>query len=165
LKGKIDMSYNSKKTISSMAVGALVFIAYIVYALGETAPVITDLRAWAVAILIFIGIGVAVTIIIQILFHIAYAIGIAIKDGDDKRVDRIMKVSMVEDERDKLIMLKSSQIGYICASFGFAAGLLVLVLGLPVLFILHIMFGSFAVGSIVEGGVSIYHYESGVRNG
>jgi len=151
----------------SMCVGILLIIAYVVYALGGTSPASEDLKSWAVVLLIYIGICVAAGIVIQILFHIALAIGISVKekDHDDAKIERIIKSSMLEDERDKLISLKSARIGYICSGFGFVAGLIGLAAGMQAVVVLHIIAGSFAVGSIVEGCVSVYLNERGVRNG
>ena len=161
------MSYSSKKTISSMAAGIILIIGYIIYARGGTAPAHDDLKAWAVVILVFIGIGVAATIVVQILFHIAFAVGTAVKEReqDDKTVERIIEASVIEDERDKFISLKSGRAGYICSGIGFVAALAALAFGLSALFALHILFGAVFIGSFVEGVVSIYHYERGICNG
>ena len=161
------MSYKSKRNLVSMAAGVLLIIGYIIYALGAASPAPDDLKTWAVAMLIFIGTSVAVMIAIQILFHIGLAIGIAVKEkeNDDKQVERIIESSMYEDERDKLINLKSSHIGNVCVGVGFVAGLIALALGISAVVALHIIAGAFAVGSIIEGGVSIYLDERGVRNG
>ena len=161
------MSYNSKKTIASMLAGVGLIIAYIIYARGGSAPAPSDLKAWAVAMLIFIGIGVAVEIVIQIIFHIALAIGVAIKEQkqDEKTIERIISSTVTEDERDKLIGLKSANVGYAFAGMGFVAALIALAAGATILVAVHITFGSFCIGSIVEGGISIYHYERGVHNG
>jgi hypothetical protein len=153
-----------------MAAGLLLFAAYTVYALGKNSPGPEgpeSLQSWALVMLVFIGIAVAASIVIQILFHIAFSIGIAVKEreSDDKKVERIIESSMVEDEMDKLINLKSGHIGYICAGIGFAAALAALAFGASAVFALHILFGSFAGGSLVEGGVNIYLYERGVSNG
>jgi len=150
-----------------MGVGILLLAAYIVYALGNASPAPEDLKSWALAILLYIGVCIAAGIVIQIIFHIVLAIGISVdeKDHDDKKVERIIKSSMFEDERDKLISLKSSHIGYGFAGFGFVAGLIALALGILPIVVLHIMAGAFAVGSIIEGSVSVYLNEKGVRNG
>jgi hypothetical protein len=153
-----------------MATGLLLFAAYAVYALGKNSPGPESpekLKFWAIAMLIFIGIGIAASMVVQILFHIAFSIGIAVKEreSDDKTVERIITSSMVEDEMDKLIGLKSAHIGYICAGIGFIAALAVLAFGLSAVFALHILFGSFAAGSIIEGGMSVYFYERGLQGG
>jgi len=164
------MSYNSKKTIASIIAGVLLAVSYTIYALGGSAPASDDLKAWAVVMLVFIGIGVAATIVIMILFHIAFAIGIAVKEKmqghePDENVERIMKSSMVEDERDKLIERKSDRVGHIFAGFGFIGMLIALACGMSAVFALHIMLGATAFGMIVGGGVNIYYHERGIRNG
>ncbi|MDR1531874.1 MAG: hypothetical protein LBS62_06775 [Clostridiales bacterium] len=147
------MSYNSKKNISSIAAGILIIAAYAVYAFGERAPAPDDLKSWATAMLVFIGIGVAAVIVIQIIFHIVLAVGIAAKEQDcnGKEVERIISSSMVEDEREKLITLKSAHVGYICAGIGFIAALVALACGWSAVAALHILFGTSAVGSVAEG--------------
>jgi len=161
------MSFNSKKAIASMSAGVLMIIAYIIYALGQCSPAPEDLKSWAVAMLVFIGISVAVVIVIQILFHIATAIGIAVKEQerDRKQIDRRFSSLTVEDERDKLINLKSSRITSVVAGIGFVAALFSLAFGASAVLALHIIFGSCAVGSTAEGIASVYFYEKGVRNG
>ena len=158
------MSYNSKKNIASMLAGVLLMGAYIVYALGQSSPGAEDLAAWAVAMLVFIGIGVAAAIVIQILFHFVFVVGIAIKEReqDDAVLERIISSTIVEDERDKMIEAKSAQVGYVFAGIGFLTALVILAFGMSALMALHTIFGAFFLGSIVEGGRSIYHYERGV---
>lgn len=161
------MTYNSKRTIASMITGIVLFISYAVYAFQKYSQGITEIKFWAVAMLVFIGIGVAGAIVIQIIFHIVYAIGIAVKERDqsDRDVERMIAASVVEDERDKLINLKSAHIGYIIAGIGFISALISLALGSSEIFALHLVFGTFAIGSFVEGGISVYLYERGVHNG
>ena len=167
------MSFKSRKTIASIVAAAALLAGYIAYALSSKAPAPGDLRSWAVAMLVFIGISVVVMVVLQIIFHIAFAIGIAVKEGiavidgerDEKKLRRIFDSETVEDERDKLVGLKSVRIGYSIAGAGFIAALIALLLDQSALCALHIVFGSFFVGSAAEGVVSVYHYERGVRNG
>ena len=158
------MSYNSKRTITSMTAGCITVIAYIIYALSRHSPAPDDLKGWAVTMLVFIGIGVAAVILVQIVFHIVFAAAVAAKERgrDDKTVERIIASAVLEDERDKLIGLKSSHIAYVFAGLGFLAALISLAFGGPVLAALHIIFGATAVGSVVEGIASVYFYEKGV---
>lgn len=161
------MSYNSKRTIVSMIAGSIVLIAYFIYTLSEYAPDSENLKSWAITILVFIGIGIAGLIVVQILFHVGFAIGVAIKEQsiEDKEIERMMEASMIEDERDKLINLKAAHIGYTCAGLGLAVTLTLLAFGGSVIFALHILLGAFSIGSLIEGAVSVYLYERGVHNG
>lgn len=161
------MSYNSKRTITSMAGGVILLAAYIIYAFGVKAPASESLAAWAKTMLIFIGIGVVGSIVIQILFRIVYAIGVAVKEREhcDKDVERMVSSSMVEDERDKLVGLKAARIGYFFAGIGFLAALAALAFGASGILALHMLFVTFFIGSLMEGAMSVYYYERGVHNG
>jgi len=160
------MSFNGKRTLIQVISGIILAAAYIVYALSAKAPAADNLKAWAIAMLVFIGISVAAIIVIEIIFHIVTAIGIGINEHlqgrDEKNAERIMKASMVEDERDKLIDLKSTHVGYICAGFGVVAALIALASGAPAVAALHVIFGAFAAASVAEGVIKIIYYEKGV---
>jgi len=161
------MSYNSKKAIARTAGNIIILSAYIIYVLGKTVAGSEDLRPWAISILAFTGAGIALLIIIEILFHIFSAIGIAVKERsqDEKSIKQTISSSMIEDERDKLISLKSSFTAFVCASAGFIAAMIFLVFANNNAASLHIMFSGFCGGSIIQGVVSIYYYEKGVRIG
>lgn len=164
------MPYQSKKTITSMVGGALVLAAYCIYAFGRySSGAIAEgnLKFWAGTMLVFIGIGVVGIIILQIIFHIALSIGIAVKDRacDEKEVNKRIEATMIEDEMDKLIELKSSQIGFVLAGVGFVGALILLVLGYSTVVMLNVMYLSFLVGSLMEGATSLYFYGKGVSSG
>ena len=160
------MSYRSKRTITNIVASILLISGYIVFALSPAAPAQEDLKTWAIVMLIFIGICIVALIIVQILFQIGYSIGVAIKEREckDEDVERIVSSSMVEDEMEKIIKLKAARAGYSIAGAGFIAALLLLVFNGTAVLALHIILGSFILGSIVEGCVSIYHNERGVHN-
>jgi uncharacterized membrane protein len=161
------MTYNSKRTIVSIISGVILMIAYLAYAFGNNAPEADDLKGWAIAILVLVGIGVVSQIVIQIIFHILYSIAIAVKERDigDEQIERILSSTVTEDEMDKLINLKSAHIGYICVGVGFIVALVALAFSQPVVYALHILLGSFLLGSFAEGCVTVYLYERGIRNG
>lgn len=164
------MSYQEKRTITGIATGALVLAAYCLYAFGKYASGAVapdDLKFWAVTMLVFIGIGIAAMIVIQIVFHILLSIAIAVKkrDCDDKEVERAIETEVVEDERDKLIELKASRVGYTCGGIGFVAGLVSLVLGYSPAVMLNALFLAFCAGSLFEGFAHLYYYRKGVKNG
>jgi len=150
-----------------MGVGIVLLIIYGIYALGSAAPAPDDLRAWAVAILVYIGVCIVAGIVVQILFHIVFAAGVSVKEGEGncQEVGRIIKWSLLEDERDRLIELKSTRMGYNFAGKGFCVGLIALAAGVSTVIVLHIMAGSFALGAIVEGCMIIYLNEGGVHHG
>ena len=155
------MTFKSKRTITSIITGLILATAYCFYALSQNAPAAEDISAWATTILIFIGIAVAANITIMIFFHIAYSIGVTAKEHDN--AERIIAAETAEDEMDKLVELKSSRAGYICAGIGIMAALVWLAfLDTSVVVALHLLLaGSFA-GSMIEGIISIRLYERGV---
>jgi hypothetical protein len=152
-----------------MVGGALVLAAYCIYAFGRySSGAIAEgnLKFWAGTMLVFIGIGVVGIIILQIIFHIALSIGIAVKDRacDEKEIDKRIEATVIEDEMDKLIELKSSQIGFVLAGVGFVGALILVVLGHSTVVMLNVMYLSFLVGSLMEGATSLYFYGKGVSN-
>jgi hypothetical protein len=64
-----------------------------------------------------------------------------------------------------IINLKSEHVGHILVGVGFLAALIVIATGYPVIYALHILFGSFLAGSVAEGLTTVYLYERGVHNG
>lgn len=164
------MSFQEKRTIASLVSGFIVLVIYCIYAYIKVLKGVVsfdNINFWAVTMLIFIAIGIVSTIIIQICFHILFAIGISIKSKiegdsiDDEKIKKIFKVETIEDERDKLVELKSERIGYAFGGIGFVVSLFVLAFdGLPSL-MLNIMFLSFLVGNLLEGFAQLYHYKKG----
>ena len=164
------MSYQEKRTWASIISGALLLAAYCFYAFNPARLAALppgDLRPWAVTMLIFIGIGIVATIVIQIVFHILLSISLAVRakienqDSDDKEIERAIKGEMVEDERDRLIELKSAQIGFAVAGIGFVSALLWLVFSNSPVVMLNIFYLSFSVGSLLEGIGQLYYYRRG----
>jgi hypothetical protein len=168
------MSYKVKSTIVSMVSGVLLMVAYVIYAAGKVnsgAATLDDMKFWAATILVFIGIGVAAIIVIQIVFHILLAIGKAVqeqvKNGkvDDREIGKSLELDMVEDEMDKLISLKSMRIAYAVCGIGFVAAMISLVMNQPAAVMLNILFGSFYIGSLIEGFTQMFYYGRGIKNG
>ncbi|MCL1809638.1 MAG: hypothetical protein FWG42_07745 [Clostridiales bacterium] len=161
------MSYSSKKTIASIVAGVFVVAAYITYALSKHSPAPDNLKLWATAMLVFIGMSVAAVIAVQIIFHVVFAVKIAAsgQDQGDETVERLIASTVVEDERDRLVGLRSARIGYIVTGAGLVAMLAALAFGLPTVAALHILLGATSTGSLAEGIASVYFYERGVSNG
>lgn len=157
------MTLKSKRNITIMAMGILSFIAYLVYALSNSAPHTDDLKAWAIVMLVFIGISVVAQIVVLIVFHVAVAIEIAAKEKekDGKTVDRIIKSEMTEDERDERISQKSSHIEYTCVGGGLVVALIALAFGALAITALHILLGACFVAALTGGIVNVYLYEKG----
>jgi hypothetical protein len=161
------MSYQEKRTIFTVLTGLVLLIAYGVYTYGKVQSGyngVEDLRFWATTMLVFIGIGIVLTIIGQIIFHILMAISIAVKekvnsaDCSDEQIEKSINSSMVTDEMDKLIELKSMRIGFFFAGVGFVVGLILLVLNYSPIVMLNLLYVSFSLGSLLEGLLQIYYY-------
>jgi len=164
------MSYQEKKTIVSIISGMFVLVAYCVYVVGKyqsQAVSPNDLKFCGVIMLVFIGIGIAATIIIQILFHIALSVGIAVRERncDEKVIEKEIARTIIEDEMDRLIELKAMRIGLIIGGIGFVAALVSAVFSYSVAVVLNIMFLSFGLGSLAEGAMSLYYYRKGIGDG
>jgi len=165
------MSYQEKRTITSIITGALVLAAYCIEAFGlyqSGAVAQGDLKLWAITMLKYIGIGVVAAIVIQIVFHIMFSISITVKETirdsqtAEQEIEKRIKGEMVEDERDRLIGLKSNMVGFILAGIGFVWGLISLALNSSPVVMLNIMFISFSAGSLFEGFAQLYFYRKGV---
>ena len=164
------MSYQEKRTATSIFSGVLILAAYCIYAFNPSRLAALppgDLRPWAMIMLIFIAVGIGAMIVIQIVFHILLSIALAVQakiedqQSDDKEIERIINREMVEDERDRQIELKATRIGFAVAGGGFVIALLSLVFNYSPVVMLNIMYLSFSVGSLLEGVGQLYYYRKG----
>jgi hypothetical protein len=168
------MSYPQRRTLVNIVTTALVYTAYCITAFTRHA--ITDpLRPWAITMLTFIGIAALAAIIIQIVFHVAFSIRVSVREAV-KRMDQqdedigeeiseAIQGEMVEDERDKLLELKSARAGSIAAGAGLFLGLISLLLNYPEAVMLNLIYGAFFLGSIAEGIVNLVLYQRGASHG
>ncbi len=163
------MYYPEKKSIVSIVMGVALLAAYCIYAIGKVAQGavgLEDIRFFAVTMLTFIGIGIAATIAVQIVFHILLSVSIAVRerDKDGKAIEQAINAEMVEDERDKVIELKSMRITTIVSMVGFIAGLVLLALGYQPAVMLNVLFIAGALGAIGDDVAKLIYYRVGVRN-
>lgn len=157
------MYYQQQRTIVGIVEGAALMAAYCIYVLGKLnagAAAPDDVKFFAVAMLTFIGIGVGVGIAVQIVFHILFSVSVAVRERskDGKEIENAVNSAMVEDERDKLIDLKSTRITFIVMMVGFVAGLVLLALGYSTALMLNILFLSAWLGTIAEGVSKLVYY-------
>lgn len=166
------MSYQEKRTFVTILVGFLVLISYLIFIFTKhqnDSLDVNNLKFWATTMLIFIGIGVIATIITQILFHIFYSIGYAVKEKiknpeiSDKDIEKSIKSHMVTDEMDKIVELKSMRIGFVFAGVGFVLSLVLLLLDYSAAVMMNSIFISFNLGSLFEGFMQLYYYKRGIR--
>jgi uncharacterized membrane protein len=148
------MTYQEKQSIVNIVSALLITSIYgsIVYqkhVLGQF-DLTTDFKTWGVIFLIFIGVSIVSRIIIYIIFHILNAIATR-----DEKVP-------IEDERDKLINLKSTRNSFHAFSVGFMLLFVMLAFGMPIygLFIFMVIFG--VISEIIENSSRIYYHRKGV---
>lgn len=148
------MSYQEKQNVVNIFSGLLVtaIYAYIIYQkqLSGELDLATDYRQWGFLFIIFIGVSIVARVIIQIIFHIINAIA--------TRTDDVPK----DDERDKLVKLKSTRNSHYVFITGFTFSMIMLAIGWPVytLFIVYIATGVLA--EITDNGSQIFYYRKGV---
>jgi len=168
------MTYQETRTGANILAGLIILIAYCLHAFNPARMATLpqgDLKPWAITMLIFIGISIVATIVIQIVFHILFSISLAVRSKIENRnrddneierdIERNIKSEMVEDERDRMVDLKSTRIGFIVAGAGFMSALLSLVFNASPVVMLNIMYVSFFTGSLLEGLGRIYYYRKG----
>lgn len=165
------MSYQVIRTITNIISSAVVLAVYLFHVSSRyqagLLPV-DDLSSWARVMLIFIAIGIAAAIVIQIIFHILFSIGIAMKESiangscNEQEIEKTIQLEMVEDEMNKLIELKSLRVGYVFAGIGFVASLIYLSLNYPAMVMLNILFVSFSASGILDGFARLYYYKRGI---
>lgn len=166
------MTYQISRTITRILTGAVLLTVYLFQVYNRYQAGILSMekiQSLAQLMLVFLGIGIVVTIAVEIVFHILFSIGVAMKetikkegDCDDKEIGRTIKQEMVEDEMAKLIDLKSLKIGYVISSIGFVSSLISLALGHPVFITVNILFVSLFIAGILEGFARIHYYKRGI---
>ena len=109
-------------------------------------------RLWGIVI----AFSVIVTVVGMILTHIVSAIVIAVQTGDDDP-----DIEDIEDERDKLIDLRGTNVTYTISSIGSFFAMLTFALGQSplVMFTLLVFFG--LVAQIVGDGTRLFLYRRG----
>ncbi len=150
------MSFQEKSSWVSIFSSAAVYIGYLLFILskisGGTFNPETDFKYWAIVVLILIP----VQIVANIVFHILFSIGnaVATQSGEDIPEE-------VKDERDVIIDLKASRVGYNIVGAGFLISLLSLILGFPVFYMFNIVFLFFSLGEIIGSILKLRYYKRG----
>lgn len=148
------MSYQEKQNIVNIFSGLLItgIFAWTVYQrhLEGRFDLTEDFTKWGVLFLIFMGVSIVARIIIYIIFHIINAIATREEDVP------------VEDERDKLIKLKSTRNSYYTFSICFVSAFMLLAIGMPIYCIFIAFLASGLLAEIVDNSSQIYYYRKGI---
>ena len=150
------MSFKQKNIMVSLVNFTFILVFYLIKVVqmlqNETFTAPNVFRVWG----IIIALAIFVTIAATILTHIVSAIIEAVRTGNDDP-----DIEDFEDERDKLIDLRGTQITYSVSSFGVFFAMLTFVFGQPplVMFSLLIFFGVLA--QIIGDAVRLYLYQRG----
>jgi uncharacterized membrane protein len=148
------MSYQERMNIVNIVSGLLItpIYAWIVYQrhLQGRFDLTDDFKTWGIIFLVFMGVSIVARIIIYIIFHILNAIATREEDIPG------------EDERDKLVKLKSTRNSHYAFSISMVLGFVLLAAGMPIygLFIVFIISGLFS--EIVDNGSQIFYYRKGL---
>ncbi len=161
------MSYQEKKRGANLGLALVILLAYCfkVYRLVQAnAYDLNNLQATATLMLKYIGVSIVATIILQISFHILYSVFYALKNRDlgKEDIEKGINAEFVEDERDQLIELKSSRVGWWIAGGGFFIGIILAAFNYPVAIMLNITYIAYSIGSLSEEAVSLYFYRKGL---
>ncbi len=104
---------------------------------------------WAETLLILMPVTIAAKIIIHIIFSISNTIATR---------EKIPPM----DERDKLIELRSSQIGKYVFGLGFIASMATLVMGMSVNAMFIVIIASGILSEILDNGFQLYYFRKGI---
>jgi hypothetical protein len=167
------MSYQEKRSISSIFATVLIFLGYWLYAshrLQTGTALASDLSFWGLLILIFVPVSIVVRILIEIGLAIANATANAIANAAANAKANAaacgdaapyIEDPSFTDERDQLIELKSERFSAYVAGFGFLLAMLLLVLKQPAYVMLNTIFLAFNLGAIAESLAKLYYYRRG----
>jgi hypothetical protein len=150
------MSFQQKNVTVSLVNFSLILGIFLIRVFqmiqGDSFNSANVFRLWGIVI----ALGILVTIFATILTHIVSAIIQAIKTGEENP-----KVEDFEDERDRLIDLKGTNVTYLVSSIGVFLSMLTFALGQPalVMFTLLIFFGLLA--QVVGDTSRLYLYRRG----
>ena len=148
------MGQKEKQVLASLTASVLIIVFYSLYVYNryiEADPeVLNNFRFWGKSFLILIPVAIIAQIIIHILFAIVNKI-VTNEDLDGK-----------EDERDKLIELKSIRVSHWVFTAGFVLAMGSIALGMEPWVMFVTMIASGFLSEVISGSVKIYYYRRGV---
>lgn len=151
------MTFQEKSIVVSLGTSILVLGYFVIrsltlYAGGLPEPVLIY-RLWGITILLVIAFNIAGNILTQILTAIMEAIRTG---GED------VEIESTTDERDELIKLRGTSIGYTVFSIGGGLAMLTLVLGQPALILFSLLTFFGLVAEIVADSMRLVYYRRGI---
>lgn len=151
------MTFQEKTIAVSLSTGILVLGYFVIrsltlYAGGLPEPGLVY-RLWVITILLVIVFNITGNILAQILTAIMEAIRTG---GED------VEIEDVTDERDELIKLRGTRIGYAVFSIGGGFAMLTLVLGQPALIMFSLLTFFGLVAEIIADSMRLVYYRRGI---
>jgi hypothetical protein len=148
------MDIKEKRILVSLIGSVLVFLFYALYVYNKhiagSPEIINDFQFWGKAFLFMIP----VAIVAQIIIHIILAIFAKITTNED--------LDTIDDERDKLIELKSIKISHYIFLAGFMTAMIWLAIGAQPGLMFILLFSSGFIASIIGEIAKLYYYRKGV---
>jgi flagellar biosynthesis protein FlhB len=148
------MDNKEKQILVTIITLILIFAGYAFYVYQKYVEpdfsILNNFKFWGKTFLIFIP----VTIVSQIIIHIVFAIINKIVTNED--------IPTLNDERDKLIELKSIRISHWIFTTGFLLSMVTLVLEMPPYMMFITLIASGFISGIVSEIAKLYYYRKGV---
>ena len=138
------MSFQQRNITVSLVTFILILGFYLlrIFQLLETDSFVSTnvFRLWGIIVVL----AIVATIVLTILAHIGSAVFQVIKTGDENP-----KIEDIQDERDKLIDLRGTQITYVASSLGVLVAMLTFVFGQPPLLMFSLLIFSGLLAQII----------------
>ena len=148
------MEQKEKQVLVSLIASLIIIVFYSLWVYSkyiESNPgIINDLKFWGRSFIVLIP----VAIITQIVIHILFAIINKIVTGED--------LSDKDDERDKLIELKSLRVSHCVFVVGFMSAMGAVALGMELWVMFVTLIFSGFLSDLISSTVKIWYYRKGV---
>ncbi|KAF0199837.1 MAG: hypothetical protein FD166_265 [Bacteroidetes bacterium] len=149
-----NMDLKEKRILVSLISSVLImafYWLYVYYNFIEGNPaLLNDMRFLGKAFLIMIPVAIGAQIVIQIVLAIAFKMA-----GHDD-------IDPIDDERDKLIELKSIKISHYIFILGFMLAMGCLAMGMHTRIMIFVLIASGFVASVVNELLRLWYYRKGV---
>jgi uncharacterized membrane protein len=148
------MTSQKQHTIVNIITSVLIMLVYalIIYQrhMNGHFDLTQDYSKWGIIFLVFIAVSIGVRIVIHIIFNIINAIATRKEDIP------------VEDERDKIIKLKSTRNAHYTFSIGFAISIILMSVGFTPVFLFVAFFACCLLSDIMDNVSQFYYHRKGI---